>query len=115
MTRTNRKLVANLRRAAKYLDNRPEGLLCPPGAFPGLFFLLADDVVTYHRSIRLMAKAIDPRAESKVERMSQLTLIVSKWFTTHTLDEQVDFLNDLANKAKRLSFPPPQPKGIHYE
>lgn len=101
MTRTNKKLVANLRRAAEYLGGHRDGTRCPPGAFTGLFFVLSDDTVTYHRAIRLMAKTIDPVAEATVETMSQLTLIVSKWFIDHTLEEQVDFLNNLAKEAKR--------------
>jgi hypothetical protein len=70
-----------------------------------LFFILADDTVTYYRAIRLMAKTIDPVAEAAIEDMSQLTLIVSKWFVAHTLDEQIDFLRALAKESKSPTDP----------
>ncbi len=76
----SKKVNASLIRAAEYLDGRE--LRCPDSAFTGLFFVLADDNVTYYRALRRMAKVIDPEAERNVRTMSQLTLIIRKWFET---------------------------------
>lgn len=60
----------------------------------------ADDTITYHRALRAMAREIDPEAEKNVETMSQLTSIVSRWFSTHELHEQTAFLRRLAAEVR---------------
>lgn len=95
-----KKVAESLRRAADYLDeHRP--LKCPPAAFPGLFALIEPNRITYSRALRVMSTAIDERAVG-IETLSDRTLIISRWFSEHSTDEQIDFLLDLANTLEAL-------------
>lgn len=48
----------------------------------------------------LRREEIDPDALANIERMSQLTSIVSRWFATHEQDEQIAFLRRLATEVR---------------
>lgn len=94
-----KKVAESLRRAADYLDeHRP--LKCPSSAFPAIFALIEPGTTTYSRALRMMAGSIDQEAALRAETLSDRTLIISRWFSEHSTDEQIDFLLKLAEELE---------------